>query len=251
MKKNFFVSTIFALLALVVLGIVWVIAYHALGNEYLLPSLWETVKEAGRLLTEAVFWRAFGYTLLRTVVAFVLSFAVGSALAVLASLHRAVRAFLAPVVSVLRTVPTMAVILILVLWTNRTAAPALVALLVLLPAVYAAALAGIDEAKGEYGDLVQAFKVSAGRKIFKLYLPLAAPNLLAQAGSILSMGLKITVSGEVLSQTMRSLGYLLQQSQLYLDMPRLLALTVLVVVLGFLLEGGCLFAKYAIVRWRR
>ena len=250
MKKNVLFSTLFSLLSLVVLALVWIVAYYAVQNEYILPSLWDTLAAAGKLFTEAAFWRAFGYTLLRTLIAFLASFALGTVLAVLASLHRAVRAFLAPVISVLRTVPTMAVILILVLWTNRTVAPAIVALLVLLPAVYAAALAGIDEVKGEYGELVRSFRVSAGRKIFKMYLPLAAPGLLAQSGAILSMGLKITVSGEVLSLTLRSLGYLMQQAQAYLDVPRLLALTVLVVALGFLLEGGCLLIKKAIVRWR-
>ena len=250
MKKNVLFSTLFALCALIVLALAWIIAYYAFGNEYLLPSLWDTVAAAGKLLTEAVFWRAFGLTLLRTLIAFLCSFVLGTALAVLANLNRAVRAFLAPVISVLRTVPTMAVILILVLWTNRTVAPALVALLVLLPAVYAAVLASIDEVREGYGDLAKAFKVGKGRQIFKMYLPLAAPNVLGQSGAILSMGLKITVSGEVLAQTFRSLGHLMQDAQMYLDMPRLLALTVLCVLLGFLLEGGGLLLRKLLVRWR-
>ena len=251
MKKNVLFSALCSASALVALALVWIIAYYAFGNKYLLPSLWDTVAAAGKLLAEAVFWRAFALTLLRTLIAFLCSFVLGVALAVLASLHRAVRAFLAPIISVLRTVPTMAVILILVLWTNRTVAPALVAMLVLLPAVYAAALASIDEVRQEYGDLAKAFQVEKGRQIFKMYLPLAAPNVLAQSGAILSMGLKITVSGEVLAQTLRSLGYLMQEAQMYLEMPRLLALTVLCVLIGFLLEGGGLLAQKYLVRWRR
>ena len=251
MKKNVLFSMLCSLAALVALALVWIIAYYAFGNEYLLPSLWDTVAAAGKLLAEAVFWRAFGFTLLRTLIAFLCSFVLGVGLAVLASLHGAVRAFLAPVISVLRTVPTMAIILILVLWTNRTFAPALVAMLVLLPAVYVAALASIDEVRQEYGDLAKAFQVEKGRKIFKMYLPLAAPNVLSQSGAILSMGLKITVSGEVLAQTLRSLGYLMQEAQMYLEMPRLLALTVLCVLIGFLLEGGGLLAQKYLVRWRQ
>lgn len=250
MKKNILFSTLCSLLALVALMIVWIISYYGFRNEYLLPSLWSTLAAAGKLLTEGVFWRAFGFTLLRTLISFLCSFVIGIALAALASLHSAVRSFLAPVISVLRTVPTMAVILILVLWTNRTIAPALVSVLVLLPAVYAASLAGIDEVRQEYGELAKSFKVSSGRRIFKMYLPLAAPSVLAQAGSVFSMGLKIVVSGEVLSQTLRSLGYLMQEAQLYLQMPRLLALTVVAVVLGFVLEGLCMLAYKLIVRWR-
>ena len=122
----------------------------------------------------------------------------------------------------------------------------------LLPAVYAAALAAIDEVGKEYGDLAAAFRVPRSRKIFKMYLPLVAPELLAQGGPLLSMGLKITVSGEVLSLTMRSLGYLMQQAQVnYPNIPRLFALTIVVILLGFLLEGLGALARKCIVRWRR
>ena len=80
-----------------------------------------------------------------------------------------------------------------------------------------------------------------------MYLPLAAPALLSQAGAILSMGLKITVSAEVLASTYRSLGYMMQNAKLAVEMPELLALTLLAVLLGFLLEGACaLISKKAV-----
>ncbi len=246
MKKNL----LFSALAIVAMWLTWIAAYFIVRNDYLLPSFWETCGEIGRQLVGAAFWRAFAGTLLRTLAAFGLALALAVALACCAALSGAVRAFFAPVVSVLRTVPTMAVILILLLWTSHAVAPVLVSLLVLFPALYAALLASLDEAKEHYGLLCRAFKVSAPRKIFKLYLPAVAPSVLAQAGSILSMGLKITVSGEVLAQTFRSLGGAMQDAQLGLEIPRLFALTVLVVLLGFLLEGGCLLLSKCIVRWR-
>ncbi len=246
MKKNL----LFSVLAIAAMWLLWLVAYAIVGNDYLLPSFWEMCRELGRQLSDAAFWRAFGGTLLRTLTAFALAFVLAIFLASCASLSDMVRAFLAPIVSVLRTVPTMAIILILLLWTSHAAAPVLVSLLVLLPAQYAAMLASLDEVKGNYGLLCRAFKVNAARKIFKLYLPLAAPSVLAQVGPILSMGLKITVSGEVLAQTFQSLGGAMQDAQLSLEIPTLFALTVLVVLLGFLLEGLCLLVSKLLVRWR-
>lgn len=246
MKKNF----LFSLLAVLFLWLVWVIAYFIVANDYVLPSFWETFSAMGEILSGGAFWRAFGNTFLRTLWAFLISLFLGTGLSLLAVLNGGVRAFFAPVVSVLRTVPTMAVILILLLWTSPSAAPVIVSVLVLLPAVYAAALAALDEAESNYGELVRAFKVGAGRKIFKMYLPLAAPSVLGQAGSVFSMGLKITVSGEVLASTYRSLGGLMQEAKMYIDMPALLALTLVTVLLGFLLEGACLAASKLLVRWR-
>lgn len=246
-KKN----ALFSAIALIALWLVWVIAYYLVRNDYVLPSFWETFREMGRLLTEASFWRAFGNSFLRTLWAFLVSLALGVALAIPAHLKRGVRAFLAPVISVLRTVPTMAVVLMLLLWTTPAVAPVIVSALVLFPAVYAAALAGLDEAGEEYGELMRAFHVPLGRRIAKMYLPLAAPVLLRQAGGIFSLGLKVVISGEVLASTYRSLGGMMQEAKMYLEMPRLMALTLIVLLLGFVLEGACRLAYDLIVRWRR
>ena len=145
----------------------------------------------------------------------------------------------------------MAIILMLLLWTNPRVAPVIVSLLVLMPAVYASTLSAIDEVKTQYGEFARAFGVSAKRKIFQMYLPLSAPTVVGQAGSIFSMGLKITISGEVLANTFPSLGGLMQEAKMFVDMPTLMALTLLSVVVGFLLEGLGFLVYRLIVRWRR
>lgn len=246
MKKNI----LFSMLALVFLWVVWIIAYFIVGDDYVLPSFWETFSAVGDYLASGAFWYAFGKTFLRTFLAFLSSVLLGVGLAVLARIFRPLRGFLAPIISILRTVPTMAIILILLLWTTPSVAPVIVAVFVLFPAVYAAALAALDEVDSEYGELVRAFRVNKKRQISKLYLPLAAPPLLKQAGAIFSMGLKVTVSGEVLASTYKSLGGMMQEAKMYFPMSNLIALTLMTVLLGFLLEGACVLACKLIVRWR-
>ena len=246
-KKN----ALFSALAVAALWLAWIAAYYGVKNDYVLPSFWDTLRETGRLLVSASFWRAFFNTFLRTLWAFLISLALGVVMAVAAHLFGWVRAFFAPVVSVLRTLPTMAVILMLLLWTTPVVTPVVVSALVLFPAVYSAALAALDEVGEEYGELVRSFRVPLGRRIGKMYLPLAAPVLLRQAGGIFALGLKVVISGEVLASTYRSLGGMMQEAKMYLDMPTLMALTLLVLLLGFVLEGACRLAYYLIVRWRR
>ena len=246
-KKN----ALFSGLAILALWLAWLIAYSGVKNNYVLPSFWEACREMGRLLASASFWRAFANTFLRTLWAFLVSLGLGVVMAIAAHLVRPVRAFFAPIVSVVRTVPTMAVILMLLLWTTPAVVPVVVSALVLFPAVYAAALAALDEVGEEYGELVCAFRVPLGRRIGEMYLPLAAPVLLKQAGGIFSLGLKVVISGEVLASTYRSLGGMMQEAKMYLEMPTLMALTLLVLLLGFALEGICLAAYKLIVRWRR
>ena len=109
----------------------------------------------------------------------------------------------------------------------------------------------MDEVHESYGALSRAYGVTRTRQAFRMYLPLSAPVLLKQAGSIFSLGLKVVISGEVLASTYRSLGGMMQEAQIYLQMPRLMALTLLTVLMGFALEGLCRLAYVLIVRWRR
>lgn len=247
MKKNLLISAVSVLF----LWLVWIAAYYGVKNDYLLPSFQETFVAMGRLLSGGEFWVAFSHTLLRTLLSFAIALVLGVALAILARLYAPVRAFLAPLVSLARTLPTMAIILLLLLWTTPAVAPVIVSLLVLAPAVYAAMLASLDEVSEQYGELTRVYRVSTRRKIFKMYLPLCAPSLLKQSGAILSLGIKITVSGEVLSSTYKSLGGLMQNAKMFVDVPTLLALTLVAVLLGFVLEGLCLLVYKLIVRWRQ
>ena len=243
-------NALLSLTAIVALWLAWIVAYYIVRNEYVLPSFWDAFAEMGRILTDASFWRAFWNTFLRTLWAFLASMALGIVMAVCAHLVKGLRAFFAPIISVVRTVPTMAVILMLLLWTTPNMVPVIVSALVLFPAVYAAALAALDEVGENSGELPRAFRVPLLRRIGKMYLPLAAPVMLKQAGGIFSLGLKVVISGEVHASTYRSLGGMMQDAQMYLNMPRLMALTLLVLLMGFALEGLCWLSYRLIVRWR-
>lgn len=251
MKRTALFNALLSVAAIALIVIVWVVACFFVRNDYVLPSVGEVVSQMGRIVCDASFWRSFANTLLRTFWAFLISMGAGVVMAVCAHRLRWLRVFFAPIISVVRTVPTMAVILMLLLWTTPAVTPVIVSALVLFPAAYAAVLAALDEVAEGYGELTRAFRVGFWRRLGKMYLPLSAPVVLKQAGGIFSLGLKVVISGEVLASTYRSLGAMMQQAQIFLEMSRLMALTVLVIVAGFLLEGACALFYRIIVWWRR
>lgn len=248
MKRRLTKNFMFSLGGVVFLLLVWLVAYFAVGNSYVLPSFWEAFGVAGKLFTEGNFYLSLWNTLLRTLCAFLVSFLLGAGLALASCLIAPVRAFFAPFFSVVRSVPTLAVMLMILLWTSPSFAPVVVTVLVLLPTVYAEALASFEGVKEEYGGFLTAYAVTGAKKIFVVYLGGALPSLALEGGSALSLGLKITVSAEVLAATYLSLGGMMQESQIYLEIPRLFALTVVCVLIGFLLEGGCYFIRKAAKR---
>lgn len=232
--------------SLAFLAVVWLIAWRAAGNEYVVPSPAASLREAGRLLGTGTFWRAFGGTLSRALTAFAASFLAAVIFSVAAYLVPSLGKFLAPLVSVVRSLPTMAVILIILVWATPLKAPVIVSCLALFPMLYTGMSAALAAVPAELVEMSRVYKVPVRRRIVGLYLPCAAPYVLRESSAALSFALKLTVSAEVLASTYRSLGGLMQEAKLYLEMPRLFALTLTVLAAGFVLEGaGMLLARAA------
>lgn len=248
-KKRKF-NIIFSFSAIAAMWLVWIIAYHQVKNDYIVPSFWDTVKSLGVLLTEADFWIAFGYTLLRTVEAFAVSFVLAAALAVLSSCSKFVQAFINPVMVFLRTLPTLAVILILLIWTNPKVAPIIVAFLVVFPAVYAQIIAAVGDIDRDLIQMAKVYKISKMNRLFKIYVPLVMPNILSQTGANISLGLKIMISAEVLARTSKSLGSLMYNARLVVEMPRLAALTLVAVFAGLIIDVVFTLLTRILCKWK-
>lgn len=237
--------------AVVLIFLIWIIAYYSVKNDYLIPSISATFKSFGECFISAEFWTAFSFTLLRTFSAFLLSFILAAALAALSSVSKIFSAIVSPFTAILRTVPTMAVILILLVWTTPKQAPVIVTCLVLLPIIYAQILTSLESIDAGVKNMAKVFSLTKAQKVFKIYLPHTLPSVLSQTGANISFGLKLTVSAEILCATYKSLGGLMQNAKLYLEMPRLAALTVLAVIAGFVIEAAFSQFKRITYAWSK
>lgn len=237
--------------ALILMWVIWIIAYHAEGNEYIIPSFSSAIKSLWQLLQTASFWRAFGYTLYRTVIAFVASFVLAAVCASLSALSKVFRALLNPFITVLRTIPTMAIILIILLWTNPKTAPIIVGGLVTFPMIYAQMSASFNRTEGELGAVIKVYHIKPHNAIFSIYLPNILADALTQAGAGFSLTLKIIVSAEVMANTYKSLGGMMQQAKSYLEIPELFALTIITVILGALFEFAFNRLSRITKRWNK
>lgn len=253
MLKKFFKERKLNLLcsfsAIILVILVWIIAYYAVKNDYIVPSFSESAESLFKCFAEKSFWAAFGMTLLRTLESFLLSFLIAGVCAVLSLLSRVFRLVLKPLVAIVRTFPTLAVILILLIWTNPKIAPVIVAVLVLFPMIYTQMLSSFETIDSGLIEMLNVYKVSKRERIFKVYLPITSAGVFAQTGANVSLGLKIIVSAEVMCNTLGSLGGLMQTSRAFLEMPRLAALTVVSVAAGLILEAGFSMLKRLNERW--
>ena len=242
-KNNLFLPVV----GLLVLLLVWAAATVLVGNEYVLPSPWETVVAAVKLLGEGNFYTAFFATLGRAVFAFLIALIFGVGFALAAYLSPVFEKILRPMVAVLRSLPTMAVLLLILTWFTPLVAPVVIGVMTLFPILYTAtysALGGVDKRLVEMSNV---YRVPLATQVKKLYLPRVMPKLVLEGFAGLSFALKLIVSAEVLTLTYRSLGGWLQESAIAENRTELMALTLIVCLVGIAVEwlGVWLAAKGA------
>ncbi len=220
-----------------VILLLWTVAALAINSEYILPDAWQTLLAAVSLFKSKGFYVSLCGTFLRAVISFLISFSVAFAFAFFAYKSETFKKSIAPFIKIIRALPTVAVVLLLLLWTSSKVAPVIVTMLVVLPTLYTDlcnAFAGIDK---ETVEMCKCFAVSRKDILFKVEIPQALPPTLYSAGAGLSLNLKLMVAAEVLAQTANSMGYLLNTAKIYFEIADMLALVVVTVVIGTVIES--------------
>lgn len=255
MIKKFFtqkkLNIIFSVLAIIFMWLIWLAAYYIAGNELIVPAFSDTAQSFFIYLGDGTFWLALLNTLLRTLLAFIISFILAAACAVLAKLSKCAKAFLNPIIVFVRTLPTLAVILIILKLTsgNRTFSPVVVTVLVLFPMIFSQMLAAADGIDTGLVEMAKLYKVSRKDRLLKIYLPLVAPNILSQTGANISLGLKIMISAEVLANTVKGLGGMMQLSNIAAEVANLAALTLAAVLIGLVIEFALSLISRFTCKW--
>ena len=243
-------NIIFSVAAVLIMWLVWIIAYYSVKNDYVVPSFSDTMVSLGGCLGSGEFWTAFALTFLRTLEAFALSFLLAALLAAASALSKTAAAFIKPFMIFLRTVPTLAIILILLIWTSAKVAPVIVTFLVLFPMIYSQMVAATENVDGGLIQMAKLYGVSKKERLFKIYLPQISPDIFSQTGANVSLGIKVMISAEVLSNTYKSLGGMMQSARSFLEVSRLAALKLIAVLLGLVVDIAFSRLKRINSKWR-
>lgn len=249
-KKKLILNLTLPIISIGVIIGVWAIAAAMVGSELILPTIGDTLKKLIEVLSNPYFYSAFGETLFRSLISFVLSYLLAITLAILSVKYFVAQKLISPIIAIIRTLPTVAVVLLLLFWTSSKVAPIIVTMLVVFPTAYnqtISALKGID--KGQI-EMLKVYKVKGREALFKVYLPQIAPTMLYNAGSGLSLNLKLMVAAEVLSQTANSMGYLLNTAKVYFETAEMIALVLFTVIVGILIEAVFTLISSRVAYWK-
>ncbi|MBQ9734599.1 MAG: ABC transporter permease subunit [Clostridia bacterium] len=235
-RLNKVLNLILPLFTIGTLIVAWAVAARINDNEYILPSVTKTASEFFTLFSTSRFYLSLALTVMRSLIAFILSFIISAVLAYSASKSRVAERLILPFVSIVRALPTIAIAWLLLFWTNNQIAPVVITMLVVMPTSYTHIKGAID---GVNKITLEAAMVDgAGRKelFFKIELPQIAPDLCSITGSGIALNFKLMVAAEVLSTTVKSLGTMLNMASYSFEVATILALTVVVLILGLIVE---------------
>lgn len=228
LSKPWLANVFASLLAL----LVWQLAAGWLGNRLLLVGPIQVVLRLTELVRESGFWQAIGFTFTRITVGFLLGLGLALVLAVLAAWFPLTEILLRPYLAAVQTVPVASFIVIALLWLSGKKLSIFIAFLMVLPVLYANLLQGIRAADGQLLEMAKVFRMSATGRIRCIYAPAVRPYLLSACRSALGLCWKAGVAAEVIGVCTGSIGGMLYDAKIYLEITDLFAWTLVIVALS-------------------
>ncbi|HNX15444.1 MAG TPA: ABC transporter permease subunit [Oscillospiraceae bacterium] len=214
---------------------VWQIIATLLNNSYILPRPAAVLSALAGLFAgnnASILSATLGRWLLGLAPAILFGMLLGS----LSAAYARFGAFMAPLFTVIKSIPIVAVILLALVWLKAPYVPSFAVFLAAFPSVCensAAGVRGIDRRLTEMGKV---YRFSLSKRLFGIYLPSIASYVVAAIKTAAGIGLKAVVVTELVVQPVHSVGAQMQTARVTLSTDILLAWTVLVILMGYLLD---------------
>ena len=237
-------------ISVAIMLLLWEVASLTLGSEQILPGPATTLKTTILLFAEKSFWTVIGSTILRGLIGFAIAVVAGIALGIVGGLKPKFDAFMQPWVVVMRSVPVVAFILLALIWFKSSSVPVFIGLLTMFPMIYSNIVNGIHNVDAKLIELARFYQVSDRRIVTEVYIPAIAPYAVSGISNAVGIGWRAIIVGEVLSQPQYGIGTFMQSAQAFLQIDKVIAWTVIAVLLSFLFERLIRFGERKLLKWK-
>ena len=220
---------------------VWQAASMLVGKPVLFASPLDTARALAQFLPTGDYWAAVLGSLARIALGFFLALLLGLALGILAFRLAWVKELLSPLLTLMKTVPVASFIILILVWFGSRYMAVIVALLIVFPQIYFAALSGLGSTSPALLEMARVFRVGSWKQGWQVYRPALFPYLMTACGSALGMSWKAGIAAEVIGTPSHSIGEQMYLSKIYMDTAELFAWTLSVIVLSMLFEKAVLW----------
>lgn len=223
-------------LSILLIPVAWQLLSWQMAQPQLIPSFPDLIRALLRLVYSPGFLVSIGTTCLRACVGLLLSLAAASITAFLLNRSEAIRFLFMPWLSLLRSVPVISFILLALIFLNPEMIPLLIAFLTMYPLLTENLLKGLMNRRDSWKILARQFHLNAWNRLFQINYPQLKPYLFSGLASAVGFGWRAIIMGEVLSQCVDGIGKRMKEAQVFIDVPELIAWTLVAIVLSWLTD---------------
>ena len=223
-------------LSILLIPVAWQLLSWQMAQPQLIPSFPDLIRALLRLVYSPGFLVSIGTTCLRACVGILLSLAAASITAFLLNRSEAIRFLFMPWLSLLRSVPVISFILLALIFLNSEMIPLLIAFLTMYPLLTENLLKGLMNRRDSWKMLARQFHLNAWNRLFQINYPQLKPYLFSGLASAVGFGWRAIIMGEVLSQCVDGIGKRMKEAQVFIDVPELIAWTLVAIVLSWLTD---------------
>lgn len=242
------------LLAIVIVLVAWQLLYlTGWKPAYVLPDPATVFARLGELLVTPAFWLGVMTTMSRAVFGFAVALAIGTILGAAVARSKILRSAIGSLLSGLQTMPSIAWFPLAILFFGLTEQAILfVIILGAAPSIANGLISGIDDVPPQ---LVRAGHTLGARGFTMLrfvILPAALPTYVSGLRQGWAFAWRSLLAGELLVtiSQVTALGVLLSNSRNFADAPTMLAVMIVILIIGMIVDGVFSWAANGIRRRR-
>lgn len=226
-------------------------AGHEIYGSFVLPSPLETLHEVAVIGSQPGIARAAGETALRSLAGFILAMAIGTAAGTIAGYSFAAMRLMGPIVTVILGVPPITWIVLALIWFGSNGGSAvLTVVLASFPISFAAGLQGVATRDRALDAMARSFGAGSWLRFRTVTAPHLVSYLFPAWSTTAGSAWKVTVMAELLSNS-GGIGSELATARSLFDIPRVMALIVMVVAFALLSEYALLHPiRDRLEQWR-
>lgn len=215
---------------------IWQLGSMAIGNDILLPSVFEVVKRMASQVSDSSLYLSLGATLLRVLGGFSVAFIAALITGLLSANHRKFHDYFEPLVTLTHTIPNITYMFMALIWLGSEGSVTVIVFFILYPVLYQSIYGGVLSFHPELLEVARLYPETFFYKLFHVTLPMLGPSLKEGVRGSLSLGLKVGVMAEILGQVQTGIGHQLYLGRVNLEMADIFAWTVWMILLSLLID---------------
>jgi ABC-type nitrate/sulfonate/bicarbonate transport system, permease component len=250
MKISTIKSSLATLVSLLIMILIWKAMSVSSNSEIILPSPESVFREVIRIVQSSDFLPTVFATIMRAVFAFIFACIMGIIVGMITGFSKLADLIAKPVLLVVMSTPIISFILLALIWFKSNNVPIFATFLMTFPIITVNVSEGIKNIDNGLIEMAKVYKVCRWRILAEIYFPSIASYLTAAISTAVGLGWKVVVTAEVLSQPQLAIGTSLQNAKIYLETSRVLAWTLIAVILSFIFEVFIRIIEKRIIKWR-